>query len=91
MRIRETESRERLYQDIVEATGENTKSKAIDKACRHYLKCRGDMTAYPTGTYQELLNAAAEEGSLTAPEIAEILSTNTLPVSAEIETSVGDE
>lgn len=37
MNIRMTENRERSLRRLMQATGENTKSKAIDTAIRHYL------------------------------------------------------
>ena len=37
MRIRMTDERENRLRRLMEATGENTKSGAIDMACKHYL------------------------------------------------------
>jgi hypothetical protein len=37
MRIADTEEREDRIRRLMEATGENTKSGAIDIACKHYL------------------------------------------------------
>jgi hypothetical protein len=37
MNIRMTEDRENSLRRLMQATGENTKSKAIDVAIRHYL------------------------------------------------------
>ncbi|WP_236039587.1 hypothetical protein [Haloarcula salinisoli] len=65
---------------LLDATGENTKSKAIDKAVNHYCRCAGANPAHPTGTYEELMERAVEQGSLTLDEIAEILYTDSLPV-----------
>lgn len=88
-RIRLTEKRERLYSNLEEVTGENTRSKSLDLAAREYVKLRGGTTARPTGKLQTLMQEATEKGSLTPEEIAEILDTPELPVAAETEYSVG--
>jgi len=41
MRLRMTDSRERRMDALPEATGENTKSKALDRAAEFYLRVRG--------------------------------------------------
>lgn len=84
-----TDSRERRLANLLEATNENTKSKAIDRAADHYLKMAGDTTAVPTGAVEQLMERAVEQGSVTPDEIAAILDTDELPVRAEIEWSVG--
>lgn len=38
MNIRMTEQRERRLRELMQATGENTKSKALDVAIAHYLR-----------------------------------------------------
>jgi len=76
---------------LLEATDENTKSKAIDRAAEFYIKMAGDTTAVPTGAFVELMATAEEQGSVTAEEIAEILGTEALPVEAETSWSVGSE
>ena len=91
MRIESTDERERLYEHLTEATGERAKSKAIDAAARYYLRMRGDVAGYGRGTVAELLEAAEQRGSLTAPEIAAILDERELPVAYETEIDVGGE
>lgn len=86
-----TESRKRSLDALTDATGENTKSKAIDKAAEFYIKMAGDTTAVPTGAIAEMMERADEQGSVTAEEIAEILDTEELPVEAETSWSVGEE
>ena len=60
MRIKSTDDRERLWDDLREATGEGHTSQALDAAARHYVRCRGGTAAVPTGTYAELLVAARD-------------------------------
>lgn len=89
MRIESTDARKRKWEYLCEATGENTKSKALDRAVELYLRMAGGTTAYPTGTVEKLLQRAEKEGSLTTQEIAEILDTEQLPVDARVEWTVG--
>lgn len=91
MRLRMTDSRERRLENLCEATGENTKSKAIDAASAFFIKMAGDTTAVPTGRLEELMELAADQGSVTADEIADVLDTDELPVAAETSWSVGDD
>lgn len=91
MRLRMTESRERRMENLLDATGEKTKSKAIDTAAEFYIRMAGDTTAIPTGAFVELMERADEQGSVTAEEIADILHTEELPVSAEVSWAVGEE
>lgn len=94
MRIQSTDERERLWDDLRKATGEGHTSQALDAAARHYVRCRGDTAAVPTGTYSELLQAAREADAGLGPEqIADILDTDELPVAASTTTeiSVGDD
>ncbi|GAA4978417.1 hypothetical protein QTL95_09325 [Rhizobium sp. S152] len=88
MRIHDTDERDRLYGNLVEATGENTKSGALDAAARYYLQMRGGSAAVPTGAVTELMRAAEERGSLTGAEIAEILTTDELRIRFETSWSV---
>lgn len=93
MRIKSTDNRERLWEDLREATGEGHTSQALDAAARHYVQCRGDTAAVPIGTYAELLQAARDsDGGLGPEQIATILDTDELPVAASTTTeiSVGD-
>jgi len=94
MRIKSTDERERLWDDLREATGEGHTSQALDAAARHYVRCRGDTEDVPTGTYAELLQAARDADAGLGPEqIADILDTDELPVvaSTTTEISIGDD
>lgn len=77
----------------MEATEEASKSKALDRAAGYYLRMRGNTNAYPIGAIEKLLAAAEERGSLTGPEIVEILDCQELPLQYENRTiwSVGSE
>ncbi|QCC47660.1 hypothetical protein [Halobellus limi] len=80
MRIESADERQRLWENLLEATGENAKSKALDDAARYYCRMRGDVAGYGNGKIEELLRAADNRGSLTASEIAEILDARELPI-----------
>lgn len=82
--------RERLYENLKEATGKGHKSKALDQAAAYYLRMHGDTIVYPTGTIDEVLNAAEAEGSLTAQQIAELLNVDELPVAYKASRSIGE-
>ncbi len=73
MRIQSTDERKRLSENLCEATDENARSKALDRAARYYLRMCGGVAAYGRGNIQTLLDEAEAQGSLTAPEIAAIL------------------
>lgn len=83
------DERERRIDDLVEATGENTKSKAIDAAAKYYVRMAGDTNAVPTGAIEELMQLAIDEGSVTPAQIAETLDVDELPVNYERSWSVG--
>lgn len=89
--LRLSDRRERRLDNLEEATGEKTRSKAIDTAADFYLKMRGDTTAAPTGAFTELMQRAEKQGSVTPEEIAEIIHTEELPLQATLTWSVGDE
>jgi hypothetical protein len=94
MRIQSTDTRERLWEDLREATDHGHTSQALDTAARHYIQCRGDTAAVPTGTYAELLAAARDaDGGLGPEQIADILDTDELPVDVSTTTdiSIGDD
>ena len=91
MRIETTEERDRPWENMCEATRENARSKALDRAARYYLRMCGGVAAYGRGNIQTLLDEAEAQGSLTAPEIAAILHERELPVTYETESSVGPE
>ena len=84
MRIEATESRQRKWANLKEATGKGHKSTALDTAADYYLKMRGETTAQPTGRLEELMELAIEQGSVTPAEIAEVLSTEELPLRADV-------
>lgn len=86
MRIETTDERERLWENLLDATDQTAKSKALDDAARYYCRMRGDVAGYGTGKIEELLEAAADQGSLTASEIAEILDTREVPI--EVKTKI---
>ena len=88
MRIHRTDRRERRWQNLKRATGENTVSGALDVAADHYLRMAG---AHRTGAFTKLMREAEARGSLTGEEIAEILDHRTLEVSYETSWSVGSE
>ncbi|MFD1601025.1 hypothetical protein [Halobellus rarus] len=90
MRIESTDERQRLWENLLEATDENAKSKALDDAARYYCRMRGDVAGYGNGKIEELLRAADNRGSLTASEIAAILDTRELPIEVETEVRVGE-
>ena len=89
MRLRMTDSRERRMDALLEATGENTKSKALDRAAEFYLWMRGENAAVPNGAFEELMATAERQGSVTPEEIADILDTDAIPVQAKTEWEVG--
>lgn len=91
MRMRLTDARERRIERLKEATGENSKSGAIDVAAKYYLHMGETDVGHRVGAVNDLMEAAAERGSLTAPEIAEILDCDELPVQASTSYNVGRE
>lgn len=58
MRIRMTDEREDRLRKLMDATGEKTKSGAIDMACKHYLadleRKRKNIDEIPDGLVDEL-------------------------------------
>lgn len=82
MRMRLTDSRERRIERLMEATGENSKSGAIDVAAKYYLHMGAVDYGSRVGALDDLMKAATERGSLTVPEIAEILDCDELSVDA---------
>lgn len=82
--MRLNENRDQRLDDLVEATGEETRSKAVDAASKAFLDLVGGNMVRPgRGRLEELLSAAEERGGLSAEEIAEVLSTEDLPVRYE--------
>jgi hypothetical protein len=74
MRIADTEEREDRIRRLMEATNENTKSGAIDVACKHYLadleRKRKNIQKLPD-------------------ELVEELSTPYIPLEREVQNHVG--
>ena len=54
MRIQKTDRRARIWENLKEATGQNTVSGALDAASLYYLKMRGSE-AYRTGAVTKLM------------------------------------
>ncbi|WP_245778586.1 hypothetical protein [Halomicrobium zhouii] len=81
--------RERRFENLMDATGEGTKSGALDVAADYYLKMSGDNPAVPNGAVPDLMKQAVEKGSLTPNEIVDILYTDELPVEYSHEWSTG--
>ena len=90
MRIRMNDDRKRAYGNLVDASDESTKSKALDAAARYYVDMAGatGLGAGP-GAVEQLMRRATEQGSVTPAEIAEMLDTDELPVEYRQEWSVG--
>ncbi|MEZ3145621.1 hypothetical protein [Halobaculum sp. MBLA0143] len=65
MRIRATDERQRLWDDLEDATGHARTSQALDDAARLYVELRGDTTAVPTGRVEQLIRAAASAAGVT--------------------------
>jgi hypothetical protein len=85
VRIKTTDTRERLWERLREATDHQHTSQALDAAARYYVRMYGDSPAQPTGVVDELLNAArAADGGLDEQEIAEILDTPELGIDVEV-------
>ena len=91
MRIESTKARKRRFESLKDATGENAKSKAIDKASIYYLRMAGGTTTFPTGALEELMKRATEQGSVTPAEIAEVLGCEELPIEHHQEWNVGSD
>ena len=58
MRLRMTDPWERRLNALLEATGENIESKALDRAAEFYLRMRGENAAVPNGAFVELMATA---------------------------------
>ena len=65
-----SDARERKIEYLMEALGENTKSKALFAAADYAIRMRGGTTAVPTGQIAELMQRAQQQGSVTPQEIA---------------------
>lgn len=89
MQIRETDRRSREWERLQEATGENTVAGALDVAVRYYLEMGATDIGERVGKTSDLMDAAAKRGSLTGPEIAELIDNEYLPVEAKNTYSVG--
>ena len=72
--------RESRRAGILEATGENTKSGALDAAAEFYLSMAAVDAGRRVGALAELLEAAEGRGALAGPEIAAVLDCEEVPV-----------
>ena len=91
MRLRMNDRRECRFKNLLDATGENAKAKALDRAADFYIQMAGDTLTVPTGAFTQLMERAVKQGSVTPEEIADVLDTDELPVEAETSWSVGVE
>jgi len=90
--IKKTDTRRRLYDDLQKATGEGTTSGAIDAAARQYLRLSGGSSVEAgQGRVRALMDRAEKQGSVTAEEIADHLSTEEFPVRYTREREIGPE
>lgn len=90
--IRLTDRRQSVYDALQEATGERSRSVAIDVAAEYYCFMAGNNRLQPaSGRVERLLRRAREEGSLTPEQIAEIMDCEELPVSYDVSVSCGRE
>ena len=83
-----TDKRERRLELLMQATGENTKSGALDAAAEFYLHMAAVDAGQRVGAFAELLSAAEDRGSLTGSEIATILDSHTVEVDFQTEWKV---
>jgi hypothetical protein len=90
MRLRMNDERDRRLEALLEASGENTKSKTIDSGAKYYVRMSGGTGAVPDGKLAELVQLAEQQGSVTPAEIADVLDTEELLVVWESNWSVGD-
>jgi hypothetical protein len=87
MRIRtegESEYRTDLYERTADTLGENTKSAGIDAACVH---ANQDVRAKAEAMEFLRVHLSAEQ----LETVAELLSTDPVPVSADVKTQVGQD
>ena len=75
VRIRKTDEREALWDELQEATGEATLAKALDRAARHYVEDQRNK------------RRVADE---IAPRVLEELSTGPMPIHIEPKIGVDD-
>jgi len=90
MNIRMNESRERLYNDLMQTTGAGSKSKALDAAARYYCRMAGrNGVRADQGAIAQLLELAEDQGSVTPKEIADVLSTKEYPIAVNVKIDHG--
>jgi hypothetical protein len=87
--LRMNDRRERTFEYLQEATGENTTAGAIDVAANYYLAMAGDTGAHPTGALEELMERAVEQGSVTPREISLVLDSKHLSIEHSQEWNIG--
>lgn len=86
------DKRERLYEQLMRCSPENTRSGAIDQAVLFYCIMVGGNGYVPgDGQLADVMNTAIEEGSVTPEQIADCLDSDPVPVKYEVqrELSVG--
>jgi predicted DNA-binding protein len=81
--IRLTDAREQRFDDLQDATGAGSRTRALDIAAEHYV---ADMK-----NKRELMNRLADGEQLGPNRIARVLSTPELPVAFEATSEVGPE
>lgn len=85
MRIQSTDTRERLWEQLREATDHQHTSQALDAAARYYVRMYGDSPAQPTDVVDEFFDAArAADSDLDEQKIAEILDIPELGADLEV-------
>jgi hypothetical protein len=73
-----TKGREETIQMLMDATGENTKSKALMAAAEHYLEDKRNKER-------------VIDDLVTNPELVDELSTSELPLALDVSTRVGND
>lgn len=71
---------------------DSNKSEAVLEACEFAARMRGHNDIEPQeGLLEELMEAAVKRGSLTPQEIADLISTDSVPVEAKTSWRVGED
>jgi predicted DNA-binding protein len=81
--IRLTDAREQRFDDLQDATGAGSRTRALDVAAEHYV---ADLK-----NKRELMSRLADGERLSPNEIAGILSTPEVPIRFEASADVGPE
>lgn len=92
MRIRtDTKGRDETLRRLMQATGENTKTKALFTAARHYLTDKKQKEQVIDDLARSRIQVQDPFRREEEISIVEALSTSELPLEAEITTRVGHE